>query len=204
MKQLLILLVLLIGFMQNSVATEATASVSPYQVIEVTGNNLFTRIANNQEALNKFPELMRDIVEEELMPSVDYQYAAFKILGKHLKKTTAEQRVKFVTAMRAYLVRTYANALTQYQNQKVLFEPEANLKANARSASVDVKIVDTGKPDIKLTFQMRKDSKTHQWKAYDMIVEGISLISTKQSEFNRKISDLGLDQVTIELASITK
>ena len=147
---------------------------------------------------------MRDIVEEELMPSVDYQYAAFKILGKHLKKTTAEQRVKFITAMRAYLVRTYANALTQYQNQKVLFEPEANLKANARSASVDVKIVDTGKPDIKLTFQMRKDSKTHQWKAYDMIVEGISLISTKQSEFNRKISDLGLDQVTIELASITK
>ena len=204
MKQLLILLVLLIGFMQNSVATEATASVSPYQVIEVTGNNLFTRIANNQEALNKFPELMREIVEEELMPSVDYQYAAFKILGKHLKKTTAEQRVKFITAMRAYLVRTYANALTQYQNQKVLFEPEANLKANARSASVDVKIVDTGKPDIKLTFQMRKDSKTHQWKAYDMIVEGISLISTKQSEFNRKISDLGLDQVTIELASITK
>ncbi len=204
MKQLLILLVLLTGFMQNSVATEATASVSPYQVIEVTGNNLFTRIANNQEALNKFPELMRDIVEEELMPSVDYQYAAFKILGKHLKKTTAEQRVKFITAMRAYLVRTYANALTQYQNQKVLFEPEANLKANARSASVDVKIVDTGKPDIKLTFQMRKDSKTHQWKAYDMIVEGISLISTKQSEFNRKISDLGLDQVTIELASITK
>ena len=51
---------------------------------------------------------------------------------------------------------------------------------------------------------MRKDSKTQQWKAYDMIVEGISLISTKQSEFNRKISDLGLDQVTIELASITK
>ena len=204
MKQLLILLVLLTGFMQNSVATEAKASVSPYQVIEVTGNNLFTRIANNQEALNKFPELMRDIVEEELMPSVDYQYAAFKILGKYLKKTTAEQRVKFITAMRAYLVRTYANALTQYQNQKVLFEPEANLKANARSASVDVKIVDTGKPDIKLTFQMRKDRKTHQWKAYDMIVEGISLISTKQSEFNRKISDLGLDQVTIELASITK
>ena len=204
MKQLLILMVLLTAFIQNSVATEATPSVSPYQVIEVTGNNLFNRIANNQEALSKFPELMREIVEEELMPSVDYQYAAFKILGKHLRNTTADQRLKFITAMRAYLVRTYANALNQYQNQKVLFEPEAPLKANAKSASVDVKIVDTGKPDIKLTFQMRKDSRSGEWRAYDMIVEGISLISTKQSEFNRKISDLGLDQVTIELASITK
>ena len=204
MKKLLILIVLLTGFIQSSLAIEATPSVSPYKVIEVTGNKLFAKIANNQEALKKFPDLMRDIVEEELMPSVDYQYASFKILGKHLNKTTAEQRVKFITAMRAYLVRTYANALAQYHNQKVLFEPEVVLKDSVKSASVDVKIVDTGKPDINITFQMRKDSKSQEWKAYDMIVEGISLISTKQSEFNRKISDLGLDQVTVELASIAK
>lgn len=197
-------MVLLTSFVQNSFAATTAASASPYQVIEVTGNKLFARIANNQDALEKFPELMRDIVEEELMPSVDYQYAAFKILGKHLRKTTKEQRAKFVTAMRSYLVRTYANALTQYHNQKVLFEPEAKLKPKAKSASVDVKIVDAGKPDIKITFQMRKDKKSKQWKAYDMIVEGISLISSKQAEFNRKISDLGVDQVTIELASISK
>ncbi|MBA6389312.1 ABC transporter substrate-binding protein [Colwellia sp. BRX10-3] len=202
MKKLLVLFVLLTSFGQNSIATEATPSVSPYQVIEVTGNNLFTKIANNQDALKKFPDLMRDIVEQELMPSVDYQYAAFKILGKHLRNTTKEQRVKFITAMRSYLVRTYANALTQYSNQKVLFEPEAKLKDNAKSASVDVKIIDSGKPDIKITFQMRKDTQSQEWKAYDMVVEGISLISSKQSELNRRISDLGLDQVTLELASI--
>jgi phospholipid transport system substrate-binding protein len=203
MKKLLMLLVLFTSFVQNSMAAEATPSVSPYQVIAVTGNNLFTKIANNQDALKKFPDLMRDIVEEELMPSIDYQYAAFKILGKHLQQTTSEQRIKFITAIRAYLVRTYANALTQYSNQKVLFEPESQLKANVRSASVDVKIIDTGKPDINITFQMRKDKQSQEWKAYDMIVEGISLISSKQSEINRKISDLGLDQVTLELASIT-
>jgi phospholipid transport system substrate-binding protein len=205
MKKLLILFVLFTGFIQSSIATEveATPSVSPYQVIEITGNSLFARIASNQDALKKFPDLMRDIVEEELMPSVDYQYAAFKILGKHLQKTTPEQRVKFITAMRSYLVRTYANALTQYSNQKVAYEPGTKLKENAKSASVDVKITDAGKPDIKITFQMRKDTRSQEWKAYDMIVEGISLISSKQSEFNRKISDLGLDQVTLELASIT-
>jgi len=204
MKKLRILVVLLIGALQNSIATATTPPSSPYQVIEVTGHSLFTRIANNQEALKKFPELMREIVEEELMPSVDYQYAAFKILGKHLRNTTKEQRENFVTAMRSYLVRTYANALTQYTNQKVLFEPDNKLKADVKSASVDVKIVDSGKPDIKITFQMRKDTQSQQWRAYDMVVEGISLISSKQAEFNRKISDLGLDQLTIELASIAK
>ena len=204
MKKLLVLFVLLTIFVQNSMATEATPSISPYQVIAVTGNSLFARIANNQSALKKFPELMREIVEEELMPSVDYQYAAFKILGKHLRNTTKEQRENFVTAMRAYLVRTYANALTQYTNQKVLFEPETTLKADARSASVDVKIIDTGKPDINITFQMRKDTQSQQWRAYDMVVEGISLISSKQAEINRKVSDVGLEQLTKELASIAK
>lgn len=202
MKKLLLLIVLLTNFLQVSIAAETTPATSPYQVIEVTGNKLFSKIAEKQDALKKFPDLMRDIVEEELMPSVDYQYAAFKILGKHLRNTTKEQRVNFITAMRSYLVRTYANALMQYSDQKVLFEPEGNLKDNAKSASVDVKIIDTGKPDIHITFQMRKDSQTQEWKAYDMIVEGISLISSKQSELNRRISDLGLDQVTLELASI--
>jgi phospholipid transport system substrate-binding protein len=204
MKKFLLLVVLLTGILQNSYAEVATPAASPYQVIEVTGNKLFAKIADNQSALKKFPELMREIVEEELMPSIDYKYAAFKILGKHLRKSSKEQRAKFVTAMRSYLVRTYAGALTQYHNQKVLFEPEAKLKPKAKSASVDVKIVDTGKPDIKITFQMRKDKKSQQWKAYDMIVEGISLVSSKQAEFNRKISELGLDQVTLELASIAK
>ena len=202
MKKLLLLIVLFTNFVQASTAAETAHVVSPYQVIEVTGNNLFTKIANKQDALKKFPDLMRDIVEEELMPSVDYQYAAFKILGKHLKNTTKEQRVNFISAMRSYLVRTYANALMQYSNQKVLFEPEGKLKDNAKSASVDVKIIDTGKPDINITFQMRKDTQSQEWKAYDMIVEGISLISSKQAEVNRRISDLGLDQVTLELASI--
>ncbi len=204
MKKFLLLVVLLTGILQNSYAEVATPAASPYQVIEVTGNKLFAKIADNQSALKKFPELMREIVEEELMPSIDYKYAAFKILGKHLRKSSKEQRAKFVTAMRSYLVRTYAGALTQYHNQKVLFEPEVKLKPKAKSASVDVKIVDAGKPDIKITFQMRKDKKSQQWKAYDMIVEGISLVSSKQAEFNRKISELGLDQVTLELASIAK
>jgi len=203
MKKLLLLIVLLTNFLQVSIAAEVATPASPYQVIEVTGNKLFSKIADKQDALKKFPDLMRDIVEEELMPSVDYQYAAFKILGKHLRDTTKEQRVNFINAMRSYLVRTYANALMQYSDQKVLFEPEGKLKDNAKSASVDVKIIDSGKPDIHITFQMRKDSQTQEWKAYDMIVEGISLISSKQAELNRRISDLGLDQVTLELASIT-
>ena len=203
MKNFLLLIVLFISFIQYSYGA-ATPVSSPYQVIEITGDKLFTKIASQQDALTKFPDLMRDIVEDELMPSIDHKYAAFKILGKHLKKTSKVQRAKFVTAMRSYLVRTYAGALAQYRNQKVIYEPATKLKPKAKSASVALKIVEENKPDIKIVFQMRKDKKSKQWKAYDMVVEGISLVSSKQAEFNRKISEFGIDQVSVELASIAK
>ena len=184
-------------------ATTGSQPLTPYQAIKQTGDKLFTRIANSQQALEKFPDLMRDIVEEELMPTIDYRYAAFKILGKHLRKTSKSQREKFVESMRYYLVRTYASALHQYKDQQVTYQKSA-VKKKAKMASINALITEMNKPDIRLTFQMRQNKKTKQWKAYDLVVEGISLLSAKQAEFKGRISKHGIDQVTIELATLGK
>ena len=177
------------------------AEVLPHQVIELTGNKLFKRIANSQQELAKFPELMRDIVEQELMPSIDHEYASYKILGKHLQKTTKEQRQKFSDSMQNYLVKTYASALNQYKNQQVSYQ-QSKLKANAQLTSVNALITEQGKPDIHLIFQMRKNKRTGKWKAYDLIVEGISLLNSKRAELNSRINKYGIDQVTTELAAL--
>lgn len=200
MRKIISFALFLIATTFQAVAVEQTRS--PYDEIKLTGDKLFSRIAASQQELDIFPELMREIVEQELMPSIDYKYAAYKILGKHLKKTNKEQRGKFVSSMRHYLVKTYANALNQYSNQQVIYQ-KGNLKPNAKMASVNATIKDGNKPDIHLTFQMRKNKKTGQWKAYDLIVEGISLLSSKQSEFKRRIAKHGIDQVTVELAALT-
>ncbi|MFD2166215.1 phospholipid-binding protein MlaC [Thalassotalea euphylliae] len=178
-------------------------TVSPYKVLENTGKGLFTRIAANQQELAKFPELMRTIVEEELMPHVDYQYAAYKILGKHIKKTTAEERKNFVKSMRHYLIRTYANALTKYTDQKVIYEQEKPTNGK-KVVAISTRIVDKNAPEIELQFKMRIHKKSGQWKAYDMVVEGISLLQSKKAELSRKIQQQGVAQVSLELASIAK
>ena len=176
---------------------------SPYLVLKEVGNNLFTRISANQQEIKKFPYLMRDIVEEELMPSIDYRYASYRILGKHLKNTSKEQRADFVQAMRHYLVRTYATALTKYKNQQVIFEADKPTKGK-KIVSVKTQIIDMDAPTIDVIFKMRKNKKTGQWKAFDMVVEGISLLSSKQAELSNKIAKQGVDQVTLELAALTK
>ncbi|MCW8832191.1 MAG: ABC transporter substrate-binding protein [Colwellia sp.] len=176
---------------------------SPYVVLENVGNQLFTRIAANQQEIKKFPKIMNVIVEEELMPAIDYKYAAYRILGKHLKKTTKAQRAMFVQSMRSYLARTYANALKQYKNQQVIFEPEKPTK-DKRIVAIRTQIIEMNKPTIDVIFKMRKNKKTGQWKAYDMVVEGISLLSSKQAELGKKIAKQGVEQVSVELAALVK
>jgi phospholipid transport system substrate-binding protein len=180
-----------------------SAEVSPYKVIENVGNKLFDRIANNQQEIQKFPGLMRTIVDEELMPHVDYKYAAYKILGKNLRSTSKKQREDFVLSMRQYLIRTYANALMEYEDQKVNYEPEKATK-NKKIVSITTQIVDEKRPTITIVFKLRKNKKTHEWKAFDMVVEGISLLASKQAELGKRIAKEGIDNVTLELASIAK
>ncbi|XQW84015.1 MlaC/ttg2D family ABC transporter substrate-binding protein [Thalassotalea piscium] len=182
---------------------QAIENVSPYQVVESTGEKLFNRISSQQTELKKFPELMREIVDEELMPVIDYKYAAYKILGSHLRKITPEQRTKFVDSMRHYLIRTYATALNQYKNQQVKYEPIQDT-GSKKIIPVNATILEPNKPEINMVFLMRHNKKTKEWKAFDLIVEGISLLSSKQAEFNSRINKYGIDQVTLELASIAK
>jgi phospholipid transport system substrate-binding protein len=169
----------------------------------MAGTNLFSRISANQQAIQKFPHLMRGIVEEELMPSIDYRYASYRILGKHLKKVSKVQRAEFVEAMRHYLVRTYSIALSKYKNQKVVFEADKPTKGK-RIIGVKTQIIEQDAPTINIVFQMRKNKKTGEWKAFDIVVEGISLLSTKQAELNKKIAKQGIDHVTLELAALAK
>ncbi len=196
------LLVFSVSAFSSASSLEKTPA-SPYSVLEELGTKLFSRIAANQQEIQKFPALMQVIVKEELMPSIDYRYASYRILGKHLRNTSKEQRAMFVSSMHDYLARTYATALMQYKNQQVIFEPEKSFEGK-KIVAVKMQIVDMNKPTINVVFKMRKNKKSGEWKAFDMVVEGISLLSSKKAELSKRIAKQGVEQVALELASIAK
>jgi phospholipid transport system substrate-binding protein len=100
---------------------------APHQVIKELGDSLFKRLSEEQKNLRSQPELVREIIEQELMPHVDYRYAAYKILGKYIKQISKQEREEFASAMKDYLTVIYVNALSQYKNQKITFQPSSNL-----------------------------------------------------------------------------
>ncbi|NOH85232.1 MULTISPECIES: MlaC/ttg2D family ABC transporter substrate-binding protein [Vibrio] len=183
----------------------------PYAMMKQVAEQAFSRLKADQAIIQNDPEHLKVVVEEELMPYVNEQYAALKLLGPNLKAAKKENpkgykkdvRV-FIDAFRGYLVASYAQVLTQYTDQVIEFAPESKIKPTQRIASVRVDIVDAPRPNIKLEFKLRKDKKTGEWKAFDMIAEGISLLSSKQSEWNGKIRQDGIVAVAQELERLAK
>lgn len=194
---------LLAAEISSKISVENESQYSPYSVIKTSGEKLFARITENQEELKKFPNLMDKIVEEELLPIVDYQYIAYKVLGKHLRKSTKLQRVNFVDAMKENIIRAYANILRNYRGQKIIYELPKSI-ANKRIVSVPVKIIETSKPEVELLFKFRRQKKTGSWLIFDVLVEGISMLGSKQSEVSNRITKFGLEQVTKEIKYIRK
>ncbi|MFA0115380.1 phospholipid-binding protein MlaC [Vibrio sp. 10N.261.46.E11] len=174
----------------------------PYQMMTQVAEEAFARLKNEQENIQQDPELLKVIVEEELMPYVNAQYAALKLLGPNLKGADRGDVRVFIDAFRKYLVSSYAQVLTQYTDQTIKFGPEPTIKTDSRITSIKVDIIDTPRPNINLEFKLRKNKKSGEWKAFDMVAEGISLLSSKQSEWNTKIRQEGILQVADELEKL--
>ena len=168
---------------------------NPYKMVETVAKITFKRFANERNAINENPNILKDIVREELMPYINYKYAGFKVIGSYLKKTTAADRDEFVLVFKDYLVTSYAQVFTLYNNQKVEFFPEKNIKKQ-KILTVSTRVLQPGGEPIDIIFKVRKNSKTNEWKAFDMIAEGVSLLDSKQAELSSLIRQKGLAYVT--------
>jgi phospholipid transport system substrate-binding protein len=116
------------------------------------------------------------------------------VLGKHFKSVPQEKMGEYISVFRQYLVTTYAVAMGYYDNQEVIFAPESSFD-DKKSVTVRAVVQDPNRPEIKIAFKVRKDSKTNEWKAYDMVAEGISMLNSKRSEFESILRQDGIDAV---------
>ena len=204
MKLWISLFTIIISVFTGAVQAQEVDKTKPYEMMAQVSETTFARLKEEQSAIQANPDLLKTIVDEELMPYVNVKYAAYKLLGTHLKKTSAEERSEFVTAFRDYLVASYAQVLTLYTDQKIVLEKAKTIPEGKRIISVRVDILDSARPTVKVDFKLRKNKKTGEWQAFDMVAEGVSLLSTKQSEWNGKIRKEGISSVSKELASLAK
>ncbi|MCF1426491.1 MAG: ABC transporter substrate-binding protein [Shewanella sp.] len=184
---------MLLGAAHSATAAAEVNTQNPYIMMETVANQTFDRFKSDKVKIDADRNYLKVIVEEVLMPHVDYRYAGLKAMGRYVRDASPEQRQAFVDAFRAYLITTYADALSSYTDQTIEFAPARKFD-DAKDVRVYVKIAESGRPDIKLEFRLRKQ-KDDSWKAYDLKAEGVSILRTKTEEFDGLIRQYGLDKV---------
>lgn len=184
-------------------AQEQVDKTQPYAMMTRIAELAFTRLKAEQEQIHQNPEYLKVIVEEELMPYVNDKYAALKLLGPNLKGAKREDVGEFIKAFRSYLVSAYAQVLTQYTDQTIQFPPKQKLDNSKRITNVKVDIIDPPRPNINLEFKLRR-GKNGEWAAFDMVAEGVSLLSSKQSEWSAQIRKDGILAVAQELEELAQ
>ena len=168
----------------------AWAAGRAYDVINDVSKQLFPKLSaiksDDQQGL-------KNIVVSDLMPYVDIKYAAYKVMGANIRSTNEDQRKRFVGAFETYIVDTYSAALGKYDQQTIKVDPKT--VGDAKSTVVNVSVNTKTGEVYRVAFKLRQNQKTQEWKVYDMVAEGISLLSSKQAEFNDLIAKNGIDKV---------
>lgn len=180
-------------------ANAAVDKTNPYSVMNEAASKTFTRLKNEQPKIKQDPNYLRQVVRDELLPFVQIKYAGALVLGRYYQQATPAQREAYFAAFSDYLQQAYGQALALYNGQNYQVQPEQSY-ADKDIIAIRVTITDpNGRPPVRLDFQWRKNSRTGEWQAYDMIAEGVSMISTKQNEWADILRQKGIDGLTARL-----
>ncbi|WP_315708642.1 phospholipid-binding protein MlaC [Brenneria uluponensis] len=190
---------LVVALLAVSSFASAADQTNPYSLMNDAAKKVFTRLKDDQPQIMKDPNYLRVVVREELLPYIQVKYAGALVLGPYYKSATPAQRETYFKAFTAYLEQAYGQALALYHDQTYQIAPERPL-GDATIVSIRVTIIgNDGRPPVRLDFQWRKNSITGHWQAYDMIAEGVSMITTKQNEWAATLRQKGIDGLTQQL-----
>jgi phospholipid transport system substrate-binding protein len=123
------------------------------------------------------------------------------VLGIYWRRATEEQRAEYLKLFEAFIVKTYAERLSQYSGEKLQTERATQ---NGDKTLVDSDIRRSGSQPIHIVWELEKDA-TGKFKVTDVNIERVSMSQTQRSDFNSFISQNGgnVDALIAKLRSMT-
>lgn len=143
------------------------------------------------------PVRVREVIEQKLLPNFDFTRMTALAMGRNWRQATPEQQQKLTNEFRTLLVRTYSNALSQYRDETIEIKP-LRADSNASEVTVRSEVVRSGRLPVQIDYGMAKTPQG--WKAYDVIVGGVSLVTNYRDEFNEQVKAAGIDGLIRTLA----
>ena len=173
-----------------SASAASAQDLAPDALVKRTAEDVLATIRADPLIQAGNQKRIQEVIETKLLPNFDFARMTALAMGKNWRAATPEQQQRLVEEFRTLLVRTYSGALNKYRDEKIDYKP---LRMNPGDTDVTVRtaVQKPGGQPVQIDYSMAKTA--NGWKAYDVVVGGVSLVTNYRDEFNEQIRSGGVD-----------
>jgi phospholipid transport system substrate-binding protein len=168
----------------------ARAADSPRTVVEITSEKVLAILNSGESEDEKIKRL-----EQIAYTTIDFSTVSRLVLAKYWKQFTPEQRQQFEDEFKRALTVSYGRRIGQFGQEKVVILGERQEQLG--DVTVQSHIVGGKAGDIKVDYRLRQRDGT--WYVIDVIVEGVSIVSSYRTQFQEIIGQGGPERLLAEL-----
>ncbi len=168
----------------------------PEALVERLATELILSLKNDPELRNGNIEKINQLVDEKLMPHVNFNRMTASSVGRFWRQANPEQRQRLQQEFKMLLIRTYSGALTHFNNQTLAMRP-SRYRPEDKEVTIRSEVRGRGDP---VQVDYRLESTPNGWKIYDLNVMGIWLVETYRTQFAQEINVRGIDGLIDTLA----
>lgn len=181
--------------------TAADAQTAPDALIKTVATDVTTVLKADPAILSNAAKL-KELIENKLIPNFSFARMTQLAMGRNWAKASPEQQAALTKEFQTLLVRTYSGALANFRNNTIEVRP---LRLQPADTDVTVKTVinQANGQGIPIDYSLEKGADG-SWKAYDIIVAGVSLVTNYRDEFNTVIRDQSVDALVKQLQAKNK
>ncbi|GAC1452776.1 MAG: ABC transporter substrate-binding protein [Steroidobacteraceae bacterium] len=179
-------------------AASAAASEGPTEVVQTAAQGMLGDLDKDRDAYRREPAKIANLVDKYLLPHFDTEFSARLVLGQHWRTATPEQRKRFISAFYHSLLNNYGTALADFTSDRLKIFP-SKVEADAARATVRTEVKRSNGDRVSVNYYLHKTPEG--WKAWDVVIDGISYVNSYREDFGAQIDAQGIDAVVKRLES---
>jgi phospholipid transport system substrate-binding protein len=172
-------------------ATAALAQDAPDAIVKKGVDDVLSAIKSDKDLQAGNLDKVMKLADEKVLPNFDMARMTRLAVGRAWQQASEPQREALVKEFKAMIVRTYSSSLSQYRNQTVEVKP-LKVAAGDKDVVVRTEVKQSGGPPIPIDYSMEK-ADGGAWKVYDVVVDGVSLVTTYRGSFADIVQKSGID-----------
>ena len=184
-----------------AVALPVRAQEAPDAMVKRVSTDVIATIKGDPQIQAGDQARIREMIEVKLVPHFDFMRMTALAMGKNWRTATPEQQKRLADEFKTLLVRTYSTALNKYRDETIEYKP---LRMNPGDTDVIVRtqVMRQGGQPVQIDYSLTKSAD--DWKAYDVVIGGVSLVTNYRDEFNQQVQSGGVDGLIKSLADRNK